>query len=60
MLTALISNALRRELAGGPVLTEFRLDLPTTCGRRMPTLDIDSNAALEEHLDRSEQASATP
>jgi len=59
-LTALISNALRRELAGGPVLTEFRLDLPATRGRRMPTLDIDSNAALEEYLDRSERAGATP
>jgi hypothetical protein len=59
-LTALISNALRRELAGEPVLTEFRLDLPATRGRRMPTLDIDSNAALEEYLDRSERAGATP
>ena len=59
-LTALIANALRRELAGGPVLTEFRLDLPATRGRRMPTLDIDSNAALEEYLDRSERAGATP
>ena len=42
------------------ILTEFRLDLPAIHGRRMPTLDIDGNAALEEHLDRSEQASATP
>ena len=58
-LTALISNALRRELTG-PVLTEFRLDLPATRSRRMPTLDIDSNAALEEYLDRSERAGATP
>ena len=59
-LTTLISNALRRELAEGPVLTKFRLDLLATRGRRMPTLDIDSNASLEEYLDRSERAGATP
>ena len=53
-LTELISDALRRVLAE-PAPTEFRLDLPVTHGRRTPTVDIDSNAALEEYLDRVEQ-----
>lgn len=53
-LTELISDALRRVLAE-PAPAEFRLDLPVTHGRRMPTVDIDSNAALEEYLDRIEQ-----
>jgi len=53
-LTALISDALRRTLADPPP-AEFRLDLPVTQGRRMPTVDINSNAALEEYLDRAEQ-----
>ncbi len=53
-LTTLVSNALRRTLAEPPP-AEFRLDLPVTHGRRMPIVDIDSNAALEEYLDRTEQ-----
>jgi hypothetical protein len=56
-LTALISDALRRALAE-PAPAEFRLDLPVTRGRRMPTVDIDSNAAVEEYLDRVEQRRA--
>lgn len=53
-LTALISDALRKALAE-PTPAEFRLDLPVTQGSRMPTVDIDSNAAVEEYLDRVEQ-----
>ncbi len=53
-LTELISDALRRVLVE-PTPAEFRLDLPVTHGRRAPTVDIDSNAALEEYLDRVEQ-----
>lgn len=56
-LTALISDALRRTLAE-PAPAAFRLDLPVTQGRRRPTVDIDSNAALEEYLDRVEQRRA--
>ncbi len=52
-LTALVSDALRRTLAE-PAPAAFRLDLPVTHGSRMPTVDIDSNAALEEYLDRVE------
>jgi len=37
----------------------FQLDLPVTRGNRMPTIDIDSNAALEEYLDRAEQRPAS-
>lgn len=52
-LTDLVSDALRRMLAE-PAPAEFRLELPVTQGRRMPTVDIDSNAALEEYFDRAE------
>ncbi len=57
-LTALISDALRRVIAE-PVPAEFRLDLPVTHGKRPPAADIDSNAALEEYLDRIEQPRPT-
>jgi len=53
-LTALISDALRRTLAE-PVPPEFQLSLPVTQGRRVPNVDLDSNAAVEEYLDRVEQ-----
>ncbi|MGH3805652.1 MAG: type II toxin-antitoxin system VapB family antitoxin [Pseudonocardiaceae bacterium] len=56
-LTELVSDALRRALSE-PTPAEFRLDLPVTHGRRMPTVDIDSNAALEEYLERVEQRRA--
>lgn len=56
-LTTLISDAVRRTLAE-QAPAEFRLDLPVTQGRRMPTVDIDSSAALEEYLDRLEQRRA--
>lgn len=49
-LTALISDALRSALAA-PAPVPFRLHLPVTRGRRMPTIDIDSNAAVEDYLD---------
>ncbi len=52
-MTELVSDALRKALAE-PAPAEFRLELPATRGRRMPTVDIDSNAALEEYLDRLE------
>ncbi len=57
-LTALISDALRRTLAE-PAPAEFRLNLPVTRGSRMPTVDVDSNAAVEEYLDRVEQRRPT-
>jgi hypothetical protein len=47
-------GALRRVLAE-PSPAGFRLELPVTHGSRMPAADIDSNAALEEYLDRVEQ-----
>ncbi len=58
-LTALVSDALRRTLAE-PAPAGFRLDLPVTHGSRMPTIDIDSNAALEEYLDRVEPGRPVP
>lgn len=48
-----VEEALRRlltEVGSEP----FVLELPVTAGRRPPTVDIDSNAALEEFLDRAE------
>jgi hypothetical protein len=53
-LTALIADALRKVLAE-PAPASFRLDLPVTHGRRPPAIDIDSNAAVEEYLDRLER-----
>jgi plasmid stability protein len=53
-LTALISDALRKALAE-PAPAPFHLDLPVTHGRRLPAVDIDSNAAVEEYLDRLER-----
>ena len=53
-LTALVSDALRRVLAEPPPAAGFRLDLPFTMGNRRPTVDINSNAAVEEYLDRIE------
>lgn len=56
-LTTLVSDALRRTLSE-PTPAEFRLELPATCGTRMPTVDVDSNAALEEYLDRTERSAS--
>ncbi len=53
-LTTLVSDALRRVLAEPPP-AGFRLDLPFTMGNRMPSVDINSNAAMEEYLDRVER-----
>ncbi|MGI9004556.1 MAG: hypothetical protein ACR2GH_23375 [Pseudonocardia sp.] len=47
------------DLAATPEPTEFRLDLPVTRGTRMPTVDIDSAAAIEEYLDRSQCPTAS-
>jgi hypothetical protein len=52
-LTALVAQALRRELAEDGAPTEFRINLPVTRGARPPTVDVDSNAALEEYLDQT-------
>jgi hypothetical protein len=53
-LTTLISDALRKLLAE-PAPAAFQLDLPVTHGHRRPAIDIDSNAAVEEYLDRLER-----
>lgn len=51
-MTVVIEDALRRVLTNQQVLG-FHLDLPVTHGRRLPAVDIDSNAAIEEYLDRT-------
>lgn len=52
-LTRIVDEALRRLLTE-PGVPHFRLDLPATRGRRQPVIDMDSNAAVVEYLDRSE------
>jgi hypothetical protein len=57
-VTRVVEEALRQtltELAS----TGFRLELPVTHGRRTPTLDVDSTAAIEEYLDRFERESGS-
>jgi Arc/MetJ family transcription regulator len=56
-MRGVIEEALRRLLTQ-PDAGRFTLELPVTRGRRSPTLDVDSNTALEEYLDRSEQEAA--
>ncbi len=53
-LTALVEDALRSLLTESDNRS-FRLELPITRGRQPPTVEIDSNAAVEEYLDRSER-----
>lgn len=49
----IIEEALRRHLTQ-PETNTYRLKLPVTQGRRPPLIDIDSNATLDEYLDRAE------
>lgn len=49
-----VEEALRRLLTA-PEQSTFHLELPATPGRRLPTVDVDSNAALAEYLDRIER-----
>lgn len=51
-MRAVVEEALRRLLTVSPE-PAFHLALPVTHGQRRPTIDIDSNAAIDEHLDRS-------
>lgn len=47
-----VEEALRRMLTE-PDLPAFELELPATQARRPATVDVDSNAALDEYLDRA-------
>jgi hypothetical protein len=51
-IRSVVEEALRRLLtdSGAPA---FDLELPITRGERPPTVDVDSNAALDEYLDRA-------
>lgn len=49
-----VEEALRRLLTE-PDRPDFTLQLPVTHGRRPPTIDVDSNAALDEYIDRHER-----
>lgn len=51
-MRAVVHEALRRLLTTCDTPT-FSLTLPSTQGRRRPTVDVDSNAALDEYLDRA-------
>ena len=52
-LRAVVEEALRR-LVTAPEQSDYRVDLPVTHGRRQPSIDVNSNAAIDEHLDRDE------
>lgn len=47
-----VHEALRRLLVTSD-RSPFSLTLPSTQGRRPPTIDVDSNAALDDYLDRA-------
>ncbi len=49
--TSLVEAALRL-LLHQPAPPPYRLDFPVTHGTRPPSIDIDSNAAIDEYLDR--------
>ena len=55
-VTRVVEDALRVALTE-PASSGFRLELPVTHGRRMPSVDIDSTASVEEYLDRTERRS---
>lgn len=41
-----------RQLLTSTSGSSYRLELPVTEGKRAPSIDVDSNAAIDEHLDR--------
>jgi Arc/MetJ family transcription regulator len=53
-IRSIVEEALRRSLTQ-PDADVFTLELPVTRGRRAPSVDVDSNAALDEYLDRTER-----
>lgn len=49
--TSVVEEALHL-LLNRPALPPYKLDFPVTRGTQPPSIDIDSNAAIDEYLDR--------
>lgn len=54
--TSVVEDALR-QLLNAPAPPPYRFDFPVTQGTRPPSIDIDSNAAVDEYLDGLERGS---
>lgn len=55
--TSVVEEALRLLLTA-PAAPPYRFDFPVTHGTRPPSIDIDSNAAVDEYFDRLEWGSS--
>lgn len=54
-MRAVVEDALRRLLtSSGEDRGSYRLDLPIVDGDRPPSIDVDSNAAIADHLDATD------
>jgi Arc/MetJ family transcription regulator len=55
-MRAIVEEALRRLLTASAAdqRAQYRLEIPVTDGRRPPTIDVDSNAAIADHLDATD------
>lgn len=56
--TSVVEDALRRLLTSPPP-PPYRFDFPVVHGTRPPSIDIDSNAAIDEYFDRLDWESST-
>jgi predicted transcriptional regulator len=56
--TSVVEDALR-QLLNAPAPPPYRFDFPVTQGTRPPSIDIDSNAAIEEYFDRRDWESSS-
>ncbi len=52
-MRGVVEEALRRLLTDAEAAS-YHLQFPVTQGTRPPAIDVDSNAALDEYLDRAE------
>jgi len=55
--TSVVEEALRL-LLNRPPPPPYKLEFPVTHGTRPPSIDIDSNAAIDEYFDRLEWGSS--
>lgn len=56
--TSVVEEALQR-LLNPPDPRPYRFDFPVTHGTQPPSIDIDSNAAIDEYLDALERGSGS-
>lgn len=55
-MRAVIEESIRRLLLDDHAAPPYSADLPVTHGTRRPTIDVNSNAAIDDHLDRTANA----